>query len=99
MDQHPQGLILLIDDEEKNLTVTTEALKQHGYRCLTARDGHTGIQRAILARPDLILLDVRMPGIDGFETCRRLKALPRPMPPRSVPTTQTGRVWKTWRVN
>jgi DNA-binding response OmpR family regulator len=74
MDQYPKGLILLVDDEEKNLTVTTQALKQHGYRCLTARDGHTGIQRAILAQPDLILLDVRMPGIDGFETCRRLKA-------------------------
>lgn len=74
MTQHPKGLILLVDDEEKNLTVTTDALKQQGYRCLTARDGQTGIDRAALAHPDLILLDVRMPGIDGFETCRRLKA-------------------------
>lgn len=74
MEQNRKGLILLVDDEEKNLTVTTEALKQQGYRCLTARDGQTGIERAALTQPDLILLDVRMPGIDGFETCRRLKA-------------------------
>ncbi len=74
MEQQHKGLILLVDDEEKNLAVTTEALKKHDYRCLTARNGQKGIKRAILTQPDLILLDIRMPGIDGFETCRRLKA-------------------------
>lgn len=73
IEHDPKGLILLIDDEENNLSVTTEVLKQQGYRCLIARDGYAGIERATLAQPDLILLDVRMPGIDGFETCRRLK--------------------------
>lgn len=69
-----EGVILLIDDEATTLNISTGALKEYGYRCLVARDGQTGVDRAILAQPDLILLDVRMPGIDGFETCRRLKA-------------------------
>jgi diguanylate cyclase (GGDEF)-like protein len=66
--------ILVIDDNVTNLKVASEHLKAIGYEVLTARDGESGIKRASLAQPDLILLDVQMAGIDGFETCRRLKA-------------------------
>lgn len=65
--------ILVIDDNVTNLKVASEHLKAAGYEVLTARDGETGLKRARFARPDLILLDVQMPGIDGFETCRQMK--------------------------
>ena len=69
-----QATILIIDDDVTNLKVAAEPLRADGVEILTARDGTTGINRAQLAQPDLIILDVQMPGIDGFETCRRLKA-------------------------
>lgn len=65
--------ILIIDDNPNNLGVIAEYLETFGCRVLVARDGEGGIARATYARPDLILLDVMMPGLDGFETCRRLK--------------------------
>ncbi len=68
------GTVLVIDDILENIEVVAQCLKEEGYTVLTARNGETGISRARYARPDLILLDVLMPGIDGLETCRRLKA-------------------------
>jgi signal transduction histidine kinase len=69
-------LVLLVDDTIVNLKVAVEHLKAHGLDVITARSGEAGVERARLARPDLILLDVQLPGIDGFEACRRLKADP-----------------------
>ncbi len=66
--------ILIIDDNVTNLKIAIEHLAVHGLEVITARNGETGLERATYAQPDLILLDVQMPGIDGFETCRRLKA-------------------------
>ena len=66
--------ILIVDDNITNLRVAMEHLKAYSFGIATARDGAAGIERAQLVRPDLILVDVQMPGIDGFETCRRLKA-------------------------
>ncbi|MGZ8271936.1 MAG: EAL domain-containing protein [Methylophilus sp.] len=66
--------ILIIDDNPANLAVIVESLSHHGYQVLVAQDGEEGIQRAAYVKPDLILLDVMMPGIDGFETCKRLKS-------------------------
>ncbi len=66
--------ILIIDDTPINLRVAVEYLETHGFRVLIAQDGPEGITRAELVDPDLILLDVMMPGMDGIETCRRLKA-------------------------
>ncbi len=67
------GTILVIDDNITNLKVASDYLKAEGFEILIARDGESGIKRAKLTQPDLILLDVQMTGIDGFETCRRLK--------------------------
>ena len=67
-------LILIIDDNVTNLKVAIEYLKSQGQEVIIARNGETGLERAEYALPDLVLLDVQMPGIDGFETCRRLKA-------------------------
>ena len=66
--------ILVVDDMPANLDVVTRHLEQHGYQVVVAQDGEEALARASFVLPDLILLDVLMPGIDGFETCRRLKA-------------------------
>ncbi|MCO4745906.1 MAG: response regulator [Proteobacteria bacterium] len=68
----PIPVILVIDDDRNNLRVASDLLDTAGFAVRAARDGATGIKRAKASPPDLILLDVQMPGIDGFETCRRL---------------------------
>jgi signal transduction histidine kinase len=68
--------LLLVDDTPMNLGVLSEYLENAGFKIVAARDGESGLKRAQYARPDVILLDVMMPGMDGFETCRRLKADP-----------------------
>ncbi|MDM8551369.1 response regulator, partial [Desulfobacterales bacterium HSG2] len=66
--------LLIVDDHPRNLAVIVDYLEDHGFPVLVAQNGESGIRRAGYARPALILLDVLMPGMDGFETCRRLKA-------------------------
>ena len=69
-------LVLVVDDTPANLNVVAEALGDAGFEIAIATDGERAIKQATVGQPDLILLDVMMPGIDGFETCRRLKASP-----------------------
>jgi eukaryotic-like serine/threonine-protein kinase len=66
--------ILLVDDNSTNLQVLYQTLEGHGYRLLAARSGKDALSIAQRVIPDLILLDVMMPDMDGFETCARLKA-------------------------
>ena len=66
--------ILLVDDNSTNLQVLYQTLEGHGYRLLAARSGKDALSIAQRVIPDLILLDVMMPEMDGFETCARLKA-------------------------
>ncbi|MCC5610118.1 hybrid sensor histidine kinase/response regulator [Nostoc sp. CHAB 5834] len=68
--------ILLVDDNPNNLKVLSEAIHRCGWKALMATDGESAIEQTEYAHPDLILLDVMMAGIDGFETCRRLKTNP-----------------------
>ena len=68
--------ILIVDDVPANLDVLVQALGKGGYNILVASDGETALEVASDSQPDLILLDVMMPGIDGYETCRRLKEQP-----------------------
>ena len=70
------GTVLVVDDTPNNLSVLVSILREAGYRTLVAVDGESAITQITYARPEIILLDVMMPGIDGFETCRRLKANP-----------------------
>jgi diguanylate cyclase (GGDEF)-like protein len=65
--------ILIVDDNPTNLAVAVEYLETSGFTVLVAQDGESGIMRAQFARPQIILLDILMPGSDGFEICRRLK--------------------------
>jgi PAS domain S-box-containing protein len=64
----------MVDDTPANLAVVGDYLNKQGYQVMVALTGETGLSLAQQANPDLILLDVLLPGIDGFETCRRLKA-------------------------
>ena len=68
--------ILVVDDTQSNVKVLVEMLGREGYRVLVAREGESALEQARYAMPLVILLDVMMPGIDGFEVCRRLKAAP-----------------------
>ena len=66
--------ILMVDDNPNNLNLLLNTLRNYNYRLLVAKSGEEAIKRAEYTLPDLILLDVLMPGIDGFETCKILKA-------------------------
>ncbi|MEL7227891.1 MAG: response regulator, partial [Cyanobacteria bacterium J06576_12] len=66
--------ILVVDDTPANLKVITESLAAENYKTTTAISGERALKRLEAYLPDLILLDIQMPGIDGFETCRKIKA-------------------------
>jgi len=69
-----QYTILIVEDDPATLRTIVDTLKEYGYKILIATTGEIALERAKYARPDLILLDILLPGIDGFETCRWLKA-------------------------
>ena len=74
-DEKPQkDTLLIVDDIPANVSVLYKFLSQEGFKVLVAQDGKSAIQRAEYGNPDLILLDVMMPGMDGFEACRILKS-------------------------
>ncbi len=66
--------VLVVDDLPDNLDVLCRSLEDTGYNVMVATDGQSALEVADYAEPDLILLDVMMPGMDGYETCRRLKS-------------------------
>ena len=73
-ENQEQPVILLVDDNTINLQLLFETLDGQDYQLLAARSGEEALRIARKATPDLILLDIMMPGIDGYETCARLKA-------------------------
>lgn len=74
--QGDQLIVLIVDDVPDNVAPLHDALDDAGYTVLVALDGESAIRRATQALPDVVLLDAVMPGIDGFEVARRLKAQP-----------------------
>ncbi|KQV95852.1 response regulator transcription factor [Rhizobacter sp. Root1221] len=75
-DRSASDLVLVVDDVPDNLSVLHDALDEAGYTVLVATNGEGAIQRAVQAVPDIVLLDAMMPGMDGFEVARQLKARP-----------------------
>jgi two-component system, OmpR family, alkaline phosphatase synthesis response regulator PhoP len=71
-----QYKVLVVDDEPDILDLIEYNLKNEGYEVYTASDGETGIRIAKDAKPDLVLLDIMMPKLDGVETCRRMREMP-----------------------
>ncbi|MDD2207574.1 MAG: response regulator transcription factor [Aminobacterium sp.] len=66
--------ILIVDDEKGIQDIVSQALKRRGYETLVASDGDTALDLAFASRPDLIILDLMLPRMDGWEVCRRLKS-------------------------
>lgn len=71
-----KGKILVVDDTQASLKLLTDLLKAEGYDVRSAINGELALHAAALSTPELVLLDIRMPGMDGLEVCRRLKADP-----------------------
>src|SRR4030043_439455 len=65
--------ILLVDEDPIILRLIASRLKNSGYDVVSALDGESGLKKAITKKPDLVLLDIIMPGLNGFEVCKRLK--------------------------
>ena len=70
-----QKKILFVDDEPVVATLMKNRMESHGFSVEIANDGASGLEKAKAWQPDFILLDVLMPGMDGYETCRQLKAM------------------------
>ena len=68
-----QATLLIVDDVPENIRVLYEFLTAHSFKVLVAEDGENALEKAIYANPNLILLNIIMPGMDGFETCYHLK--------------------------
>jgi DNA-binding response OmpR family regulator len=68
--------ILIVDDDRPTVMIIQSVLQKHGYEVFTAYNGITGLKKAQEVKPDLIILDIMMPLMDGYEVCRRLKANP-----------------------
>jgi len=68
--------ILVVDDDRPTVLIISSVLKKNGYEVFTAFNGITGLKKAREVKPDLIILDIMMPIIDGYEVCRRLQKDP-----------------------
>lgn len=66
--------VLIVEDEQNIVDILSFNLEREGYDTLEAYDGNTGLQLALEQNPDLVLLDLMLPGMDGFEVCRRIRA-------------------------
>lgn len=72
-----RAVVLIVDDTPDNLALLSDTLNDAGYAVLVALDGQSALQRLARVTPDVVLLDALMPGMDGFETCKLIKADPR----------------------
>lgn len=71
---------MIVEDEVPMRTALRDCLESEGYRVLTAADGASGLERAVREKPDLILLDIMMPRLDGYAVCAQLRRLANPVP-------------------
>ncbi len=69
------GKILIVEDNPKNSKLMVDLLTVHGHETMVAEDGPVGLEMAEAEQPDLILMDVQLPGMDGYEVTKRLKAM------------------------
>lgn len=67
--------VLVIEDNDRNLYLVTYLLERQGFVVCSARDGRSGIERAVAERPDLVILDIQLPQMDGYEVAKALRSL------------------------
>ena len=91
-----EGLVLIIDDEKDLLELVRYNLEKEGYRIKTAEDGEAGLEAATRELPDIVIVDLMLPGIDGLDVCRRLRSDQRtartPIIMLTAKSTETDRV-------
>ena len=75
--QDNKPVVMIIDDTPENLAILSDTLSESGYRVLVATEGTMALEQMAYVLPDIILLDVMMPGINGYQTCKQLKSDPR----------------------
>jgi len=68
------SLVLIVEDNEKNLKLARDVLQFHGFRTIEATTGEEGVAMAVEQRPDLVLMDIALPGMDGVDATRALKS-------------------------
>ena len=89
--------VLIVDDSPTETHVLSSILEKHGHEVLTAENGEAGVERAKKEKPDLVLMDVVMPGLNGFQATRQLKKDPETSNiPVIIVTTkdqETDRIW------
>jgi two-component system cell cycle response regulator DivK len=76
-DGQPMAKILVVDDDPRNLRLATTVLETAGHEVLGALDGAAGVEASLAQAPDIVLMDVQMPGMDGVAALKRLRAEPR----------------------
>jgi two-component system cell cycle response regulator DivK len=76
MEASMSGRILYVEDNPQNIRLVRKMLRPGNYEIIEAMDGHTGFEMAASERPDLILMDINLPDIDGVEVTKRIKAVP-----------------------
>ena len=69
--------ILIVDDDVNTLTTLTDLLTEDGYKVITAADGKQALDKVLKEKPAVTLMDIRLPGLDGYEVCRQLKETER----------------------
>lgn len=87
----PTQRVLIVDDEPSIVLSLQFLLSREGYEVAVARDGESALAQAALAPPDLVVLDLMLPGMDGYEVCRRLRESPATAKTRIVVVTARGR--------
>lgn len=91
------ALVLIIDDSPTEVHVMKTALEKHGFETASAADGEEGLEKARVCRPDLILMDVVMPGLNGFQATRQLSRDPAtatiPVVMVTTKDQETDRIW------
>ena len=90
MEVKASGRILIVEDEAPMRTALKDCLESEGYRVLTAADGQAGLERAMQEKPDLVLLDIMMPRLDGYAVCVQLRRVSNPV--RILMLTAKGQI-------
>ena len=70
-----EGKILIVDDDSNTLMVLTDLMGEDGFNTITAADGKEAVNKVLKEKPDIVLMDIRLPKIDGYEACKQIKEM------------------------
>lgn len=73
MTREEMKIVLVVDDDPMTIEMVKDLLESHGYHVIPAKTGEEALPKAEISKPDVLILDVMMPGMDGYETCRHMK--------------------------